>query len=154
MSEVNWYQITLWVQLLSKSMLKRQRSILVEIHPEAQLLHGPLELSYLKLSQDYISSVLNFRSILFKKHNQIPNQEKRNKKEIRRELLPINKLNPNSYTGHEDTQKYKLGPVSRIIKPIKLHGILFINKCPTHTCISGIFYVPIPHLKSKGNQRH
>ena len=66
MSEVNWYQITLWVQLISKSMLKRQRSILVEIHPEAQLLHGPLELLYLKPSQDYISSVLYFRSILLK----------------------------------------------------------------------------------------
>lgn len=135
------------VQLKYKSMLKMQRSILVEIHPEAQLLHGPPELPYLKLSQDYISPVLYFRPILFKKHNQIPNQEKRNEKEIKGELLPIHKWNPNSYRGHGDTQEYKLCPVSRIIKPIKLYSILF-------TWHAGIFSVPILYLKSKGNQRH
>ena len=41
-------------------MLKMQRSLLVEIHPEAQLLYGPPELPYLKLSQVYISPILYF----------------------------------------------------------------------------------------------
>lgn len=37
-----------------------QRSVLVEIHPEAQLLYGPPELPYLNLSQEYIPPVLYF----------------------------------------------------------------------------------------------
>lgn len=52
-----------------------QRSILVEIHPETELLYG------LKIKT--ISPVLSFTSTLFKKHNQILNQEMRNENEIK-----------------------------------------------------------------------
>lgn len=106
-----------------------QRSIFGDL-PRVQLLYGPPELPYLKLSQNYTS--LDFMSILFKNHNQIPNQEKTNKNEIKSELMSINKLNPNIYRGHGGTQKYKLCPVARIIKSIKLYSILFTY--PIHTC--------------------